>query len=932
MGNEILGTQNLTIYTVYAFGDGSGTATLKAAAKYGSYNNTNLNGSLTYPSPDLTAEWDSNGDGVPDTYYAANDGAVLETNIMSAMNSILAKVSSGTAASILSNSEGSGANLLQAVFYPSKIFEGLQVDWTGEMQNLWYYVDPFISASTVREDTDFATTTPDHILNLKNDYVVRLFFDSNNGTQAEIKQDINGDGTGDVLINSGDPDTVKSIWRAGKQLWARTPSTRKILTSINGTSLLANDFTSTNKTTLKPYLQAADDTESDKIISYIRGTDQTGYRPRIASILGVQHEWKLGDIISSTPRVQSTTKQNYYSLATPTGYADLSYAAFVSSSNYKNRGMVYAGANDGMLHAFKLGKLTVAGNAVLGNGSLLSISGSLKATLVGTNLGEEQWAYIPRNVLPYLKYYTDKDNYRHLFYVDGVTTLVDAPVSNSGYYDKTDGSGRLQCTAASYADCPVDLSQGTNWKSVLIGSMGLGGASRPKASTCVDGASGTCVRTPILDPADTSATPGSLGYSSYFALDVTNQYFDSSGNLVQLPSLLWEFSHPELGYSTSGAAIVKIKTPSGVDGSGNPTGYDNSKNGKWFAVFASGPTGSIDTVAHQYKGKSDQNLKIFVVDLGASGTFTQNVSYWVLDTNISRAFGGAVSNGVIDTDRWNFSANGNYQDDAIYVGYSKANISDSATIDGTTLWTTGGVLRILTKEDPNPNHWVISKVIEGIGPVTSGVAKLQDRRNHKLWLYFGTGRYYFSGDDINISQGRILGITDQCYNTSDALDKTCSTSMAPVLGLSDLVNQTTSISASLGSSKGWYINLDSEDTANSLSAERNITDPVALTNGTVYFTTFTPTSDVCKFGGNSYLWGVQYSTGGTASAEALSGKALVQVSTGSFEEVSLKTALTASNNRKMGTPMTGKPPTDAPPIVSNANNKPAKKILHIQEK
>jgi type IV pilus assembly protein PilY1 len=34
----------------------------------------------------------------------------------------------------------------------------------------------------------------------------------------------------------------------------------------------------------------------------------------------------------------------------------------------------------------------------------------------------------------------------------------------------------------------------------------------------------------------------------------------------------------------------------------------------------------------------------------------------------------------------------------------------------------------------------------------------------------------------------------------------------------------------------------------------------------------------------------------------------------------------------MGSPMTGKPPSDPPPVVSNASNKPAKKILHLQEK
>lgn len=80
------------------------------------------------------------------------------------------------------------------------------------------------------------------------------------------------------------------------------------------------------------------------------------------------------------------------------------------------------------------------------------------------------------------------------------------------------------------------------------------------------------------------------------------------------------------------------------------------------------------------------------------------------------------------------------------------------------------------------------------------------------------------------------------------------------------------------------------------------------------------------------MWGMRYDTGGAASTGQLQGKALVQVSTGAFEEVNLSTALSARDGRKMATPMVGKPPTDPPPIVSSSGNKPLKRILHIQEK
>ncbi len=966
MGTEKDGKQNLTLYGIYSFGAAGGSQALKSAAKYGGYEDKNSSGApdgscIGAPAP----EWCQAGNGTPDNYFEAVDGDTLVNSIMTAMTSILAKVSSGTAASILSNSEGSGANLLQAVFYPNKIFaDGTQVDWIGEMQNLWYYVDPFIDASTVREDTDFTASTAagvkqNHILELKKDYAARFYFDKTE-TLVELKQDTDGNGTGDVTIQSKEnPDNVKSLWRAGKNLWAKSAASRTVHTSIDGISLLSasaagggfyeTSTTDSRVTALRPYLQAANATEAVKIIDFVRGTDQPGYRNRDVAYVDTpattpptytHNIWKLGDIISSTPRIQSSIKLNSYNLEYPVGYSDKSYGAFISKDAYKNRGMVYVGANDGMLHAFKLGKLTVSGKSdVPGatSGTYLDITGDVKSTLTGTNLGQEQWAYIPRNALPYLKYLSDKDNYKHLYYVDGSTTLVDVSI------EKPYGCN------SSYWDCTKDTTDGTNWKTVLIGSMGLGGATRIKGDTCSEGIkTGVCVKTPIYDPADATNKTG-LGYSSYFALDITNQNFDAtSGALAGQPSLKWEFSHPDLGYSTSGAAVVRINAQKQILNSGGSViGYtsDFSKNGRWYAVFASGPTGPIDGNERQFYGKSDQTLKIFVVDINATPPFVKDSNYWIIDTLIPNAFGGAITSAAIDTDRWDRNSGGNYQDDALYIGYTKAHIAGGTLDPATDTWTDGGVIRILTSDfkdttsslkDMTPASWTWSKVIEGsnannVGAITSGIAKLQDRKNKKLWLFFGSGRF-FSGADDKSSQRRIYGVQDGCYSTTNGLDKDCTSASTAVLTLADLNNQSTGAVDPTITEKGWYINLAAEDTSTQMGAERAITEPVAMTNGAVYFTTFKPTANVCNFGGDSFLWGVNYGTGGELPAAARTGKILVQVSTGAFEEISIKEALTAEGNRRLGTPMTGKPPSDPPPVISNANNKPPKKILHLQEK
>ncbi len=953
--NSLAGMQNITLYPIYAFGDGSGTKTLQMAAKYGGYQNANKNLPTpnTWPSPDNANEWDTNGDCVPDNFLEASNGSVLKASLDTTISTILAKVASGTAASILSNSEGSGANMLQAVFFPDKIFENAtEANWIGEMQNLWYYVDPFIGNSSVREDTDYVSGT--HELNLRNDYLANFYFDSKEmNTMVTLTADTNGDGVGENFITTEPSDAVKSIWRAGKNLWARSASDRTIHTSINGTSLLAYGgdsyggfYTATTRATaLQPYLQAADNdsnAEAIKIINYIRGTDQTNYRNRKVSLTASAvtpppdlKEWKLGDIITSTPRIQSTSRLNAYSVGAPSGYGDVSYYKFTNSANYKSRGMVYVGANDGMMHAFKLGKLTVSGS---------TIGGDVKATLAGANLGEEQWAYIPRNALPYLNYFTEKDTYKHINYVDGQTVLTDVAIASCGVGD--------------YSDCPKDETNGTNWKTLLIGSMGLGGASKLKGTAaCVDGADGTCVKSPIFDPADNTNTTG-LGYSSYFALDVTNQYFNSSGVLANQPTLKWEFSHPELGYATSGAAIVRIKAKT----DGIP---DDSKNGKWFAVFGSGPTGPIDTTNHRFLGKSNQNLKIFVIDLGATAPLVLNTSYWIIDTGIPNAFAGSIIPAVIDADRWKKTLDGNYQDDALYIGYTKAN---TGTLTAATTWTDGGVLRLLTKEDGNPAHWVASKVIDGIGPVTTGITRLQDRVNKKLWLYFGTGRYYYTDDD-STNRRYIMGVQERCYTSNNVIDKNCSTSAAAgvnpevtgkggVLALSDLANNTDACS-DMSVKKGWYFTLRPEDTGTFMGAERSITDAVPMGSGMVLYTTFMPTTDVCKFGGTSFMYAIKYDTGCQPLCTSLGDtKVMIQMSTGSFEEMDLKNIFACKQPdglihtpppppppppeevppplppgpNQPSPPMVGKPPADPPSSIPSFLNPPLKKIMHIQER
>lgn len=934
----ITGTQSLTLYPVFVFG--SGSTLLKYAAINGGFIDSNGNN-----IPDLPSEWDSNGDGQPDTYYEATEGADIEQSLKSAFSNMISRVSSGTAAAVLASGEGSGANLVQASFYPRRRIGNDMISWTGGLQNLWYYLNPTMQTN-IREDT-----VQDRKLNLQNDDIMTFYFDINSQSTLVARfTDTSGTGT---PLSAATPtiipfESVKNIWDAGKLLWSRNLSTdpRTIYTSLTGSTLYP--FTTANASTLASYLTVTDLNgsgsnvdEAQNVISYLTGTeiimdlDGDGindYRMRTVQIGSGTNVWKLGDILNSTPKIATWIPLNpYWSFSNPiTGkcvYCDSTYNSFVTTAaTYTTRGVVFAGANDGMMHAFKLGHLDTAwtspAQGAFEKARLMNLeTGNLCGTAgdpASKACGRELWSFIPKNALPYLKYISDPD-YCHVYTVDLTPVLVDASINIPASCSET----------TNYWKCDKDT---TSWSTILIGGMRQGGACRNIGTACNNDGLGTadCVNTPA----------NGLGYSSYFALDVTDQ---------NNPKVLWEFSDANiplaadkgLGFATSGPAVVRISAVDPV--SGNPVA---TKNGRWFVVLASGPTGSIDTSSAQFLGRSDQNLKLFVLDL-KTGTPLRTI-----DTGIQYAYSGSLYHSTHDMN-W-MDAQGAYQDDTIYVPYTKR---DSTTGPSYT-WTQGGIGNLLTldatgKENLDPAQWIWRPIIDNIGPVTASVQNLDDGDNGNSWLFFGTGRYYFTlyddatqtfnMDDQN-NQRRLFGIKHPCavqqIGTTPAtmkIDRTCSTTVnfGALTDVTNIANAPTAATANASAFKGWYINLDSAgtytyapDPGRNFGTERNVTDPSASVKGCVYYTTFKPYGDACALGGKSFFWVTAFNTGGINSI-CQEGNVMVQLSTGAIEQKDLKTSLTAAGGRKSSS-MEGMPP-GGPPAISNPPA-PVKRILQIKER
>jgi hypothetical protein len=910
----------------------------------------NLSGSLCRAMPVSSPDWDKDGNNVPDTYLSAEDATDIKQKIMDAVLDILSRVTSGTAASVLASGEGSGANLVQATYYPKRKFFSASIDWTGGLQNLWYYIDPRFASSSIREDDG------DRVLHLEtdgshHDYIAQLYFDTNDQkAKARIYSDINGDGSVITQVDTKEFEMLGNIWEAGKLLWNRSAADRLIYTPLNSSAVLtadANKFSASspdNVATLRPLLNTdASSVASENnqlaanVINWVRGTDiadyvyssgtaSVSYRSRTVkidlngnnnasdtsvSVSGITMDetvakvWKLGDIVDSTPRISSWVQLNGYDNI----YGDATYKSFVSSATYTNRGMVFVGANDGMLHAFKLGTLELKWT-----GQDLELD---KARLTGTDLGKEMWAFIPRNVLPYLTYLKDPD-YCHIQSLDLTPYVFDASIEAPGI-PATGNYWELTKTANS-------------WRTILIGGMKLGGACRKQGVAC-NGGTSDCVNTPMLDPADT--TKG-LGYSAYFALDVTDQ---------NNPRLLWEFTNENLGFTSSGPAIVRIS--SRTAGATNSTADGKTTDGRFFVVFGSGPTGPIDGPTQKFQGRSDQPLRLFVLDLKTGSTVT------VINTGIANAFAGSILNA-------NFDADLDYQDDVVYIPYVKKCLSTTTYCTANT-WTDGGVLRLLTNEDLNgndvsatgdtalnPGNWRYSKVIENIGPVTASVTRILNKNTGVLRLFFGTGRYFFrseSGTDDPDTLRNLFGIVEPCYDGSYkavCLDSSTSNDLTRTLSELASVNLTTTAGSS--NAAGWYIILDApgvftydengngtitDDVARTYNAERVITDPLAASTGVVFFTTYKPYNDLCTIGGKTFIWAVKYDTGGAASS-LLQGTALIQVSTGSIEQIKLSTAFTDKGQRRTST-MEGVPPM-AQGLSIMTTPSPVKRVIHMRER
>ncbi len=874
--------QNLILYTVYAFDkDPNGRSLLQDAARNGGFDDLNSDGKPngTYTDPaDQRLEWDADSDGVPDTYYEANDGYELEKQLLAAIESILKRASSGTAASVVSNSRSGEGAIYQSIFYPAETVNGQTVKWVGQVHAL--LAD---AHGNVREDTN-----NNHKLDLADDLFI-VFGDET--AQKYRDSDANGilDATdaGPLTIDGKTEfklSELNFLWSSNgwlnnltdathQRTYGSTDAQRYIFTFADADGDMAadsgevKDFVALADPAwsqvvdpgdffayihaFAPYSPPIATTDTDfqplvsrqirRVINFTRGEDQSSDAvgaQELAAFRNRQYDgngdgnfetWRLGDIVFSTPTVVGAPAEDFDLI-----YRDKGYATFYKRYQFR-RNVVYVGANDGMVHAFNSGFFNVTQNEfTLKPYDTSGIEVTTGGPYHQWDLGAELWAYIPQNLLPHLYWRTQPD-YEHVYYMDLQPRIFDARIYPSkGANDPTNPNG---------------------WATVLVAGMRFGGG---KIAADIDKSDG--LYNSAVDKAMSSA---------FAIFDITNPEAP--------PILLGEIAFPELGFTTCHPGVIPMRD--------FDVANHTEKTNQWYLLFGSGPiskdSASVNGANYDalIDGTSTQQAAMYAVDLvelannhrvvtlTSSGPKTYTAAAASAGYYLVRFPEAESSVSKPITVDWNLDFNA----DAAYFGISFGNHTDG--------WN-GKLRRIVMENGTNPTvstNWTvnstlldltdkISSNLDNGQPIMASATAGTDKAGNR-WLYFGTGRLYSQEDKLNTDQQSYYGVKEPYTIVNDekkfnynevGFDDLLDTTNIKVYNNGETVTGYTDFQALVDKIEedysGWRLEFDYA------KGERNLGEAV-LAGDVLTFTTYTPSDDPCVISGESQVYVLYYRTG-----------------------------------------------------------------------
>ena len=280
------------------------------------------------------------------------------------------------------------------------------------------------------------------------------------------------------------------VWDAGQQLSSKTASSRTIKSYAS--SALQN-FTTSNAAITTALLGAADSTEKDQIINYIRGA--VDYNDEdLDSNTSEERPWKLGDIFHSTPVLVPPP------FLTST---DSTYDTF-KTTNASRTTILLSGANDGMLHAFR------------------------------ESDGEELWAFIPPNLLDQLKNLKALTGNRD-YYVDASPVVADVKTGGTwktiAIFGERRGGNKYYALDITDTSNPLylwsfgDTHLGETWSEPAIGKVRMADATDKWVAFIGGG----------FDSTHANYNSGVKTTEAFFAIDLSDgtklwEYYNATGS------------------------------------------------------------------------------------------------------------------------------------------------------------------------------------------------------------------------------------------------------------------------------------------------------------------------------------------------------------------------------------------------------------------
>jgi type IV pilus assembly protein PilY1 len=473
------------------------------------------------------------------------------------------------------------------------------------------------------------------------------------------------------------------------------------------------------------------------IVNFLRGDDSNeqfgrGFRNR-SSV--------LGDIVNSDPKFVDVPNGRYAD-----DLESKSYSQFVTQ--YAGRqGVVYVGANDGMLHGFN------------------------------DDNGRELIAYIPSVVYKNLDDLASPD-YEHKYFVDAGPNIVDVFLDNT--------------------DDPNSATDGV-WRTVLAGGLNGGG-------------------------------------QMIYALDVTDPSIYDEANANDI--VLWEFEHPDLGYTYGRPQLAKMA------------------DGTWAAVFGNG----YNATESDGSASIDGDAKLFIVDVETG----ELLSLIDTEAGIPGTPNGLATPLLIDS-------NADSIVDYIYAGDLLGNMwkFDVTSTDKSGWKVAGG-------STPRP----LFSAPAGQSITSQPQASFHPDNLEGFMIFFGTGKYIEVNDNDGFGQDTqgFYGVWDKNQNsyttmtTSSFLTQTITNQFTQSFdtdqdGTPDEAFQLRDVSDNLidwDVHTGWELQLipaNIENTPNVANfGERQVSNAI-VRNGRVIFTTLIPSTVECEFGGTSFLMQLDFRDG-----------------------------------------------------------------------